>query len=337
MLPIQELVDMSRRLDAKGRCALVDQAAAAWGVGEATLLRSSASHVFVADAAAGPVGGADQAGIVLRLRPAVGRHQETLARAALAAERLAAVGAPVGSSRRSLAGRAVEQVGGYVTMAVVHLPGTVYDDEEPGLAGVAARWGTCLAGVHERGLRADLSGLPHASDLLPGESAFAGLDETSARLLARATRETAHALAQLSLDGGVFGVLHGDPEIDNLVFTSRGPVFVDLDDPRRGWFVSDVAFALRAWADSSSIPDWSAEVPAQFLQGYRRVRDLTGDEPGWTPVLVRAAELETLAELLPLVDSPPDQSSPDWATTLHARVVARTAALVQDLIGREVG
>ena len=71
------------------------------------------------------------------------------------------------------------------------------------------------------------------------------------------------------------GLLHGDPEIDNVVWTAAGGTFVDLDDVRHGWYVGDVGYALRDWAEPAGAPDLTAPVPRAFLAGYRSRRPLT--------------------------------------------------------------
>jgi len=122
-------------------------------------------------------------------------------------------------------------------------------------------------------------------------------------------------------------VLHGDPEIDNLVFTADGPLFFDLDDIRRGWFAADVAFALRAWGGPATAADVRSGIPAEFVRGYRGVRELSDLELSWMPLMIRAAELETLADLLPLIADTPNPEWPGWATALYARVARRADAL----------
>jgi Ser/Thr protein kinase RdoA (MazF antagonist) len=134
-------------------------------------------------------------------------------------------------------------------------------------------------------------------------------------------------LAALPRDPAVRGVLHGDPELDNVVFTANGPVLVDLDDVRTGWQAADVGFALRSWAETAAAPDLAAEIPAAFIAGYRRRRAITDEELSWLPLFARAAALETLWELTPVLAHPVDPSWPAWATRLDERVRTRARDL----------
>jgi Ser/Thr protein kinase RdoA (MazF antagonist) len=139
--------------------------------------------------------------------------------------------------------------------------------------------------------------------------------------------DVAAELAALPRDAGVRGLLHGDAEIDNVVFTVDGPVFVDFDDVRTGWWAADIFFALRDWGPTARAPDLSAEVPAAFVAGYRRHRPVSDEELSWLPLFARAAGLESLWELQPLLADPVDPSRPDWAISLDARIRKRAEDL----------
>lgn len=219
-------------------------------------------------------------------------------------------------------------------MAMERLPGRLYDEEDDDVGDVATAWGASLARLHLAGQNADLEGLPELPSLLPQPDAFIGLGSARAGRLADAVRDTARELAAIPRDTATHGVLHGDPEIDNVVFTPEGPVFIDLDDVRQGWFAADVAFALRSWTGATPGPEPQASIPASFVDGYRSVRDLTDAELSWIPVLSRASNLEKLARLVPLVALSPQPTWPGWAVSLHARLVAMTDDLIGSLCPR---
>ena len=122
----------------------------------------------------------------------------------------------------------------------------------------------------------------------------------------------------------VFGVLHGDPEADNLVWAADGAAtFVDPDDVHQGWFAADVAYALRDWAPPAGAPDLADPVPQAFVEGYRSRRRLSDEELGWMPLLARAAAARTLRGLEPVLAEPVDPDWPDWAHQVVARVAHR--------------
>jgi Ser/Thr protein kinase RdoA (MazF antagonist) len=297
MLPIAEMVRLAGTLDDGHRCPDGDAAAQRWGCSTAVFLRSSASHVFVAS----PDDGGPR--VVLRLRPAGAPAAErVLRRSSAAAEALHAAGAPVPAVAPSTAGRAVERVGACWATALLAAEGDVLDDDD--LDPAAARaWGRLVAEFHRCAAGAALTDVPD--------------------LVALTSAAIADELAGLPVTPEVYGTLHGDPEPDNVVWGEGGPVLIDLDDVRRGWFAADIAFALRAWGPPAGAPDLVAPVPAAFLAGYREVRAVSDEELSWLPALARAAAAETLRELAPLLAARPDPGWPAWAHELDRKVRAR--------------
>lgn len=293
MLPVAELVRVARLLDERYRCALADRAAARWGSSGAVFVRSSATHVFLTDP------DAEGRRVVLRMAPAGDPAAALVARSAEVAARLSEAGVAVAGSVRSSAGALVEEVDGLLVTAVRFIDGTSYDDDDLD-PDTARAWGRSLAELH---LAASQVALPD----LPGD-----VDPP---------------LTELPRDPDRFGVVHGDPEPDNLVFGTAGPVWVDLDDCRPGWFASDLAFALRAWSPPAGPPDLSAAVPAAFLAGYRERRPVTDEEVGWLPRLARASARTTLARLQPVLAVPADPTWPEWAVALYARLEQHAVAL----------
>jgi Ser/Thr protein kinase RdoA (MazF antagonist) len=333
MLPIPEMVSVARRLDDGGRWSVADQVAAAWGAGEATFVRSSACHVFRSnrDGASSP--------LILRLRPNDSPEVDALHRSARAAQTLHAAGAPVAQAICSLDGSLMEQRDGYAAMAVRALTGVRYADDEVDEE-VAQAWGAALARVHRAGGHA-MDAIDATEVQIPDivrlcEWARASLATNVVLnnvVLDNAVPGSVRAgdiiaeLQDLPLDPHVYGLLHGDPEIDNVVFTKDGPIMIDLDDVRRGWFAADIGFALRDWAEIAAAPDLAAPIPAAFVAGYRSVRQVSDEELAWLPLLARAAGLETLAELQPVLADPSDPAWPDWAHRLAKRVCERDRQL----------
>jgi Ser/Thr protein kinase RdoA (MazF antagonist) len=180
--------------------------------------------------------------------------------------------------------------------------GDVLDDDDLDPAAALA-WGRQVAEFHRIAAGAALTDVPD--------------------LVALTSAACADELAGLPVTPEVYGTLHGDPEPDNVVWGAGGPVLIDLDDVRRGWFAADIAFALRAWGPPGGAPDLAAPVPAAFLAGYREVRVVSDEELSWLPELARAAAAETLRELAPLLAARPDPGWPPWAHELDRKVRAR--------------
>jgi Ser/Thr protein kinase RdoA (MazF antagonist) len=321
MLLISELVRFGRLLDDDRHCPVADEAAARWAAGRPVFLRSSASHVLVCGRSGGPR-------VVLRMRPGSGDAADVLGRGARVARDWQAAGGPVAGAVRSVAGSLLEMVGGYAVTALEAVAGDALDGDAlaPSTAYV---WGSTVAGAHATGSRVERTGLPTTESYLDGTGAVpAGLTGVAVEL-----RE---ALDRLPRDAAVHGLLHGDPEPDNVVVgPGGGQVLVDPDDVRVGWFVSDVGFALRAWApadDPCAVPDLAAPVPSAFLSGYRSVRPLTDEELGWLPLLARVAAWEDWCGLQPQVAEPADPDWPVWARALDTRVRTRVDRLAAALV-----
>jgi Ser/Thr protein kinase RdoA (MazF antagonist) len=298
-MPISELVAVEATLDERFGCPLGEAAALRWGCAGAVFIRSSASHVFVA----GPRTGGKR--VVLRMRPAAQPGAgPALRRSAQMAAALKNAGAAVAGSVPSLRGALVERVDGYLVTALEAVEGEVLDgdavDEQS-----AGTWGRLLADLHARG-------------------------ETVARddaAPAFATTRASDFPVRLPRSPEVYGLVHGDPEIDNLVWTDTNAAFVDFDDVHYGWYAADVAFALRDWAAPAAAPDLALPIPAAFIDGYQRRRPFTDEERSWLPLLARVSAVATLARLQPVLSEPARDDWPPWAHAVHQRV--RTKA--QDL------
>ena len=300
-MPVSELVAVARTTDERWHSPLGDAAARAWGHGGAVFVRSSACHVFVTDR------DGDGRRLVLRMRPAEGAGVELLGASALVAAALAAVGAPVAAPVPAVSGALVQTVDGYAVMALEAVEGDPSEGDDLD-RDRARRWGWTLADLHDRGAAVDAGVVVTPRD---------GADPVD-----------------LPRTPDVFGLVHGDPEADNLVWAGDGAAtFVDPDDVHLGWFAADVAYALRDWSPPAGAPDLAHPVPRAFVEGYRRRRPLGDEELGWMPVLARAAAVRTLESLGPVLAEPVDPGWPDWAHDVRARVAHRAAALRRALDG----
>jgi Ser/Thr protein kinase RdoA (MazF antagonist) len=321
MLPISELVRFAGLLDADWQCPAVDAAAARWAAGRPLFLRSSASHVLMAPRV-------DGSRVVLRLRPDRGDAAAVLRRGARVARDWGAAGGPVAAAVGSVDGRLVELVDGYAVTALEAVEGEALDDEA--IEQVTAHaWGATVARAHRAGVAVDRSGLPTT------ESFVAGVADDAPAALALAATDVLAGLGRLPRAPAVHGLLHGDPEPDNVVEGAGGQLLVDPDDVRVGWFASDVGFALRAWAtagDPCAAPDLAAPVPAAFLAGYRSVRPLTDEELGWLPLLARAAAWEDWYALQVHFREHADPRWPGWALALDSRIRSRVELLAASLL-----
>jgi Ser/Thr protein kinase RdoA (MazF antagonist) len=284
MLPISALVEVARTVDGEGSSPLALRIARPWGSKEARFLRSSANHVFVCDTG------------IFRFRPE--NAGSALDRAVEVANRLAGSVAP---PIPSLDGELAVHDGGYVAAMFVAVGGRRVDEASltPQLA---CAWGRALARLHDAASRLD-----------PRPALPSWLDVVAEAAAALSRPEIVDELRRLPSSRELVGIVHGDPELDNVIWDSDGdPVFVDVDDASRSWFAADVCFALRDF-EGSPVTD-------EFVAGYRESRPLTDEELARLPLFRRAHALVTLAGLERILVEPVADDWPDWADALHMRL-----------------
>jgi Ser/Thr protein kinase RdoA (MazF antagonist) len=284
MLPVGDLVAIARTVDDDGSSPLALRIAQPWGSREARFLRSSANHVFVCDNG------------ILRFRPEGATSR--LEQAVDVASRLAG---PVAPPVPSLEGELVVHVEGYVAAMFVAVRGRQVDEESltPELA---RAWGGGLARFHDA-----------ASQIDPPPDLPSWLDAVVEAAGSLLRPEIPDELRRLPTSDALGGVVHGDPELDNVIWDANGePTFVDVDDASRSWFAADVCFALRDFEGSPFADD--------FVAGYRKSRPLSDEELSWLPLFRRAHALVTLAGLEPVLAEAVAEDWPDWAKALHARL-----------------
>lgn len=319
MLPIYELVGFARTLDDDGHSPVADGFAEAWGLGRPRFVRSSASHVFVAPRRD------DDGRVVLRIRPQRedDDHRAVLERCSRAAASWSAADAPVVNAVASSSGHFTEQQGPYVAHALTAAEGDTLQERDD-LVEHAADWGEALGRLHLTGHA--LVDVPDATERLrvPSDSRVPADTAALAVVLH-------HELDRLPRDPEAHGVLHGDPEADNVVRTDDGLVLIDLDRVHTGWYAADVAFALRDWGTVADGVDLEAEVPRRFLEGYRRVRDLSHEELGWLPLFARVTAVGELIELGPLLAEGRYPDWPGWAVSLDTKLHAHVGTLRREL------
>jgi len=302
VLSIPELVRVGVLIDDQHRWELADRAAALWSRPNAVFRRSSTAHVFVT--APCVEGGGDR--LVLRMAPAHTFQGRLVARSTSVCEALYRAGVAVPRPVRSSAGSLVEELDGIVVTAQQLIEGRLYDVEEVD-ADLAHRWGRALAIFHARASVVDISAAPRRSTPPPPD-------------LAQVTADIHRGLAGIRRSPDAYGVVHGDPESDNVVFGSDGITFIDLDEVDMGWFAADIAFALRAWAAAAASPDLSQTVPAAFVAGYCELRPLPNESLDSLELFARAQALDTLLGLRATLADREDPTWPTWAVALRRRL-----------------
>ena len=310
MMPITELV----ALDAASPPPVAMQLADQWGWTELEHFRSSDNHVF---RGSGPTGLA-----FLRFAPQWHRDVAENSRIARIARALAAAGAGVTTPIPTIRGEdvAITVCGAttYSGSSWTQLTGDILETDDL-TAETAAEWGRALGRFHtanpelpdaERGAPQLVDELRSAADdgQVPGS-----IRDHAARLV--------DLLCQLPHDAGVTGMIHGDPELDNLCWLAAPasePMWMDLDHFAHGWFAADICFALRDLAPAVEPPDPQHPLVAGFLRGYGEVRPVSPDEHEWWPRFAAAHAVLTVVSVAHASGSV-DPSWPEWAVGLQRR------------------
>jgi Ser/Thr protein kinase RdoA (MazF antagonist) len=125
-------------------------------------------------------------------------------------------------------------------------------------------------------------------------------------------------LDSLPRDADSYGLIHGDFELDNLLWRSETIGIVDFDDCAHHWYAADIAFALRDLFAGEAGP--IAPVFAAFVAGYRTHHGVSDAMLATVPFFVRLAELVGYGRILPSLDLYPGDDHPDWLHDLHRRL-----------------
>lgn len=195
-------------------------------------------------------------------------------------------------------------------------------------------WGRALAQVHQ------------ASQTFPPHPARSGWnDEARAALRTLPPEETEVArvitsglcwLESLDLTDQDTGLLHGDFELDNLIWDGQRVQALDFDDATYGWYALDFAAALDDVWGADGIDD---EARAQrdrritwFAEGYAALRPLPSGVPGSLPRLMTLLLAVKMARLLRAYATTTDENCPPWLALMRERhqrwLAAKRAALV---------
>jgi Ser/Thr protein kinase RdoA (MazF antagonist) len=312
---MRQLVDA---IEAGATPASAREAARRWGGGSLLYRRSSANFIFRLTMG-------DQIRY-LRLTPAAERSRAALEAEVAFIRHVASAGLAVALPLPALSGAYIEEIandsgmeGAYYAMVFAGLDGREYELEE--LDEPRCRtWGRTLARLHA----ASQTFTPHPAratwraviqaaraNLPAGEDAIAGALDSGAAWL-----ETLGASPE------EYGLLHGDFELDNLIWDEREqPQALDFDSAVYAPYMADIALALH--------DEWEAEAAqrdahiAWFCAGYREARALPAGIPDALPrlaTLIRALKAAQVMSAYSLPASAPVESAdPPWLEGMRAR------------------
>ncbi|MFF3556019.1 phosphotransferase enzyme family protein [Streptomyces tsukubensis] len=316
MMQLTEISGLARYVNEDWQSPVADAVAARWGIapGVARWWRSSASHVFVVPGTPEP-----DTARYLRFVPERYAAYGRFGAIAELMDRLHDSGLALAPPVRSAGGRLVETVetpiGTVRAMCLTEAPGEETEVEELTLAQARA-WGALLADTHRHAaaLGPGVTGaLPRPLDTIAGAARLYA-DDTE---LAAAVTKLAARLAGLARDPEVYGVVHGDFELDNLAWESGTATAFDFDEAAHSWYAADIAHAVRDLTDGGRPDPARAGLLDSFLAGYREVRPLPGAGPDELLLFAGANAARSLVELHP-VFATLDEGRPDDLDGLRA-------------------
>lgn len=313
MLPLTVMAEGDRRdaADAIPRAAVI---AAKWAPDAASLevWRYSANFVFTLTI--------DGVPHFLRVAPDSERDPERVAREIALLDWLSAAGwrvplAVPAHDRRRIAS---ETVGGQTYHAVLWpvVPGSSRELDELSLDEIAA-WGAALGQLHAALRQAPATFMPrriawHAErDLIAASLPF-----WSPAVRAAAQRSLAW-IAALPTVGHEYGLIHGDFELDNLLWTPEGLSVIDFDETGYSWFAADIGFAVRDLTGAGETV--TSPRLAAFLEGYATARPMPPKLETELPHFSQWARLVTLARIT-RARAGETAILPTWAIDLDRRL-----------------
>ncbi|MHB8600332.1 MAG: phosphotransferase enzyme family protein [Ktedonobacteraceae bacterium] len=126
--------------------------------------------------------------------------------------------------------------------------------------------------------------------------------------------QVAFSLQALPVTHDACGLVHFDFELDNLYWQNQTIGIGDFDDCSYGWYIMDIAFALRDLFREGI--DLNHKSFLAFIRGYRTQHGLHAELLSQVPLFLRMAKLLTYARLVRCMDLPPDAEDPAWLHSL---------------------
>jgi Ser/Thr protein kinase RdoA (MazF antagonist) len=237
-----------------------------------------------------------------------------------------AVSAPIASRQRRLVETADTVWGQFHAVVFPALEGDQLEVEDLDVAGMRT-WGRILGRLHTvMGLPPQRLARPTWRDRL---SAIQGALPPGFPALQAEYRRLADWLDTLPMTPETYGMIHGDFELDNLIWRNGSAAVLDFDDSAFMWYVADVAFAVRDLFTSDM--DLGDPRFQTFIAGYRESRPLSDESLEQTPLFLRFAQLLQYARIVRTLDFAPDPMQPEWLVALHDKLARLAAAYHQTI------
>jgi Ser/Thr protein kinase RdoA (MazF antagonist) len=261
----------------------------------------------------------------LRFAEASERRREFIDTEVAILETVAAAGIVVATPVPSKRGNAVETVetewGTFHAVVFHALEGQQHELDELVDSGFH-QWGAALGRLHAAmSARMLMPGRPTWSDHMAFVREYLPADSTG---LQAEFADIAMIASALPATEEASGLIHGDFELDNLVWHGADIGILDFDDCSRLWYAADVAFALRDLLEVGA--DASDRRFRAFSEGYRAFHPLSEESESHLPFFLRYANLLSYARIARAMDLTAGADHPEWLLRLSSKLLNRMAA-----------
>ena len=322
MMPLTVMLRITEELDGKRMPAPVVTAVRRWkgDADSVRYVRSSANHIFRFER--------DGALYYLRLSPASERAPARLAAELDFVEAVARAGVPVARPIPSLEGKLIERIEPaderYYAVLFAGLQGEGWLEPDALSPAMYRAWGRTLGRIHRVSQMYEPADVRFPSWRERVKEALPWLEKEPA--IQSALIQAASWLERLPRPAGSQGVIHGDPELDNLVWDGATFHTMDFDDAHTHFYAYDVALALEAVGTDSAE---AAERMGWFLEGYEMLAEMPVVDPDLIPRFLRLNQAFKAARLVRAYAGLPQAGVPAWVERLrarHGRALAETRA-----------
>jgi Ser/Thr protein kinase RdoA (MazF antagonist) len=118
-----------------------------------------------------------------------------------------------------------------------------------------------------------------------------GVGEPETRLLGRAADLLQRRLTEYGTGPDVFGLIHADLRLANLLVDGGDITVIDFDDCGFGWYFYDFGTAVSFFEDDPAVPEWQDA----WAAGYRSRRQLPAADEAMLPSFVLLRRMLLLA------------------------------------------
>lgn len=314
MMSLRTMLRVDSLIDDAGRNPIADAIVGRWrhDPGSTRFFRSSANFVY--RFASGP------SSYFLRFSADSERSRGAMVAEAELMSGLAEGGAPVPTAVWSLSGEMVETVqtptGVFHAAVFPEVRGESFEIGEIDRARTQ-EWGAALAGLH--GHLEAVS--PTRAEVWPDwrSQLVAAREAAADPVLEREADDLLALLEAIDPGPGHQGLIHGDFQLDNLVWRDDGAGILDFGSACRHWWATDIAFALAdAAIDGQSLPGQPAALG--FLEGYHQHRSLDEGVLTHLDTFLRCHRFGQAAVIARALDLDADEPTPAWMTRLADRL-----------------